>query len=436
MNLPAGTAALYAHDIDGCLAPRCKGGLEAEGWASALADASAALARVQACHRSGRYPPLSIAERSDDLAPLAALAGEIRARAKDVVVLGIGGASLGGQTLCALAKDGAPRIHFIENIDPVTWDRTLAACDLARTQVIAVSRSGGTPETASQALLAAALLAKRFGDAGVAERMMMVTGPGTTPLRTLAQRYRMRVLDHDPDLSGRYAVFDNVGLLPALIAGVDAGAVREGARAVLAAMAAARDARAFAPAAGAALNVGLAHQKNASMSVLMVYADRLATFGAWFAQLWAESLGKDGNGTTPVRAVGTTDQHSQLQLYLDGPRDKFYTLVMLDRAGTGAVIDPSLAGHESLAYLKGRTLGDLMEAEQRATAEVLIGAARPTRVVRLPRLDERALGALLMHMMVETVIAAEMLGVDAFDQPAVELGKVLTKRYLADEPAR
>jgi glucose-6-phosphate isomerase len=433
MNRAAGAAALYAQDIAGCLAPRCKGGLDAEEWSSALADASAALARVAACHRSGRYPPFTVAGRTEDLDALGALARDIRARADDVVVLGIGGASLGGQTLCTLAPGNGPRLHFVENVDPVTWSRTLAACDLPRTLFVAISRSGGTPETASQALLAADLLARTFGEKGVAERMMVLTGPGTTPLRTLAQRFKLTVLDHDPDLSGRYSVLDNVGLLPALVAGVDVAAVREGARAVLDDLLAAPDAARCAPAAGAALNVAFAQQKNAAMSVLMVYADQLATFAAWFVQLWAESLGKDGNGTTPVRAVGTTDQHSQLQLYLDGPRDKFYTLVMLDRAGTGPAIDPALAGHDSLAYFKGRTLGDLMEAEQRATAEVLVGAGRPVRVLRLPRLDERSLGALLMHVMVETVIAAEILGVDAFDQPAVELGKVLTKRYLSGE---
>jgi len=433
MNRAAGTAGLYAQEIEGCLAPRCQGGLAREEWAHALSDASAALARVAAAHRSGRYPPFALAARSDDLGPLGELAARIRAEASDVAILGIGGASLGGQTLCALAPPGGPRLHFVENVDPITWDATLARCDLERTRFIAISRSGGTPETAAQALLAADLLAGRFGDQEVGRRLTVLTGPGTTPLRTLAARYGVPVLEHDPDLSGRYSVLSNVGMLPALIAGVDGAAVRAGAQAVLNAMLAAPDAASCPPAAGAALNVAFAHQKNAAMSVLMVYADLLSTFAAWFVQLWAESLGKDGNGTTPVRAVGTTDQHSQLQLYLDGPRDKFYTLVVLDRAGTGPAIDPSLAGHSSLAYFKGRTLGDLMEAEQRATAEVLVGAGRPTRVIRLPRLDERSLGALLMHVMVETVIAAEMLGVDAFDQPAVELGKVLTKRYLSGE---
>jgi glucose-6-phosphate isomerase len=250
-------------------------------------------------------------------------------------------------------------------------------------------------------------------------------------MRALAERHGLAVIDHDPDLSGRYSVLSNVGLLPAMAAGVDGAAVRAGARAVIDELMGAAEARRCPPALGAALNVALASERAVGTAVLMVYADSLASFALWFVQLWAESLGKGGNGTQPVRAVGTTDQHSQLQLYLDGPRDKLFTLVLVDRAGTGDLLRPELAGHPGLGYLAGKRLGDLMEAEQRATAEVLTRAGRPTRVIRLSRLDERSLGALLAHFMIETIIAADLLGVDAFDQPAVELGKVLTRRYLA-----
>jgi glucose-6-phosphate isomerase len=163
----------------------------------------------------------------------------------------------------------------------------------------------------------------------------------------------------------------------------------------------------------------------------MPYVDRLACFGLWFRQLWAESLGKRGQGTTPVNALGTVDQHSQLQLYLDGPRDKMFSVVLLDCAGTGPRVDPALADDRALGYLTGRSVGDLMDAEGRATVETLIRNGRPTRVFRLTALDERVMGALMMHFMLETVIAAHLLGVDPFDQPAVEEGKVLTRQYLA-----
>jgi glucose-6-phosphate isomerase len=161
----------------------------------------------------------------------------------------------------------------------------------------------------------------------------------------------------------------------------------------------------------------------------MPYADRLATFGLWYRQLWAESLGKDGKGTTPIRALGTVDQHSQLQLYLDGPGDKMFTLLMLDQAGRG---EKMASADSALAYLAGRTMGDLLEAEQRATAESLVLRGRPTRIIRLDRLDAERLGALFMHFILETLVAAELLGVSAFGQPAVEQGKVLARRYLGE----
>jgi len=164
----------------------------------------------------------------------------------------------------------------------------------------------------------------------------------------------------------------------------------------------------------------------------MPYVDRLAYFGLWFRQLWAESLGKDGKGTTPIRAMGTVDQHSQLQLYLAGPRDKLFTLVTLDAAGSGGTVSAAFAEQPALGYLAGRTMGDLLDAEQRATAASLVRQGRPTRILHLARLDEASLGALLMHFMLETIIAADLLGVDAFDQPAVEEGKVLARQYLGE----
>ncbi|MEX2650572.1 MAG: glucose-6-phosphate isomerase [Alphaproteobacteria bacterium] len=424
MNAGGMVGVPYRHDHAGALGPH---GLDAAGFARHAKAAWQAVARLRELMARAAPPPLALAQRSDDVDALAGLAAELRESADDVVVLGIGGASLGAQTLCALAGGQGPRLTFVENIDPLTWDRLLARLELDRTVVLAVSRSGATPETVAQALLAAQAL----GRARARDRLVVLTGPGATPLRAIAENVGARTLDHDPDLSGRYSVLANVGLLPALIAGLDARAVRAGAAAALDAALGAEAAEACPPAVGAALNIGLARDKGIGTAVMMVYADALQPFSAWFVQLWGESLGKGGQGTVPVRALGATDQHSQLQLYLDGPRDKFVTLVVLDRAGTGPTIDIGPAGSSGVEYLGGRTLGDLMAAEQRATAEVLIGAGRPVRVIRLPRLDERSLGALLMHTMLETILAADLLGVNAFDQPAVELGKVLTKRYLA-----
>jgi glucose-6-phosphate isomerase len=217
-----------------------------------------------------------------------------------------------------------------------------------------------------------------------------------------------------------------------MLVGLDVAALRAGAGEVLEATLGASEPRASAPAIGAAINVGLSEARGINTTVVMPYLDRLAHFGLWFRQLWAESLGKDGKGTTPVRAMGTVDQHSQLQLYLSGPADKMFTVVTSDVAGTGATVSPQLASDPSLAYVAGKRMGDLLDAEQRATAQTLIRNGRPTRLIHVPRLDEKSLGALLMHFMLETIIAADLLGINAFDQPAVEEGKVLARQYLGE----
>ena len=163
----------------------------------------------------------------------------------------------------------------------------------------------------------------------------------------------------------------------------------------------------------------------------MAYADRLERLTRWYVQLWAESLGKDGKGTTPLAAIGPVDQHSQLQLFIAGPRDKLFTVVTVDTAGRGPRIEADLATLAGEPDFGGRTMGDLVAAQGRATAETLARNGCPVRTLHLSRADEAGLGELLMHFMLETIIAAHLLGVDPFDQPAVEEGKVLAKKYLA-----
>jgi glucose-6-phosphate isomerase len=165
--------------------------------------------------------------------------------------------------------------------------------------------------------------------------------------------------------------------------------------------------------------------------VMLAYADRLERFTHWYVQLWAESLGKDGKGTTPVGALGPVDQHSQLQLFIAGPRDKLITVITTGAAGRGPRMAADLAALAGESDFAGKSIGDLAAAEGRATAETLAKHGCPVRTIHVERLDEASLGELLMHFMLETIIAAHLLGVDAFDQPAVEEGKVLAKRYLA-----
>lgn len=412
-------------------------GLDRGRYEVLLRSAGEAVQALKARHAEGSLPLLQLPAAREDLAAAAPLVARYRDRFDEVVLIGTGGASLGGQTLCNLAVPGAgPRLHFFDNVDPHSLEGFLASVDLPRTGFLIVSKSGATAETMSVFLICLAATQRAVGAAAASLHFTALTEPADNVLRRVCAAHGIVALDHDPGIGGRYSVLSLVGLLPAMIAGLDAVAVRDGAAEVLAGVLDSgldgAPLETVEPAIGAAIAVGLASENGISATVLMPYVDRLADFGLWFRQLWAESLGKDGQGTTPINALGTVDQHSQLQLYLDGPRDKMFTVIMLDVAGTGPVVSPALADDAELAYLAGHALGDLMDAEQRATAQTLIKHNRPTRIFRLEELNERVMGALFMHFMLETIIAAHMMEVDPFDQPAVEDGKILTRQYLAE----
>jgi glucose-6-phosphate isomerase len=441
---------IVTHDIDQCFADKIgDGGLDRRDFDATLKTTVRALDRLRDQAKTGGLPLLAVPGRSDDLAALEPIVRRFRDRFDDVVVLGTGGSSLGGQTLAALAhwppasprwQTAQPRVHFMDNIDPTSFGTLYNAVDLARTGVIVISKSGSTAETATQFFHTVAEIAQRVGEKAVGEQMIAITEPAANgkenPLRRAAKRWNIPVLEHDPGVGGRYSVLTNVGLLPAMIAGVDGRKVRAGAKVALDQTLGAKSPADSDAAVGAALNVALLRQKGIDQSVLMPYVDKLFPFAFWYRQLWAESLGKDGQGTTPINALGTVDQHSQLQLYLSGPKDKFFTLVFGPAAGKGPTVDRKLATEAEFAYLVGRTMGDLLDAEQRATAATLARNGRPVRILHLQKVDATALGAMMMHYMLETIVTADLLGVDPFDQPAVEEGKVLARQYLGEMEAQ
>jgi glucose-6-phosphate isomerase len=431
----------YQHLTDCCLATAIgEYGLSDEAFARVLLSAAPAHDRLCQLHDSGRLPCLSVVSGGGDLAPARALAEDWRGRLEDVVVLGTGGSSLGGRTLYALSDRGfgppagGPRLHFLDNVDPDSVSALLGALDLTQTGLIVISKSGATAETLAQVLILMPALEESVGRGRLPDHAAVVTEPKSSPLREIAARYALPCFDHDPGIGGRFSVFSVVGALPALVAGLDVAALRRGAEEVLRATLDAARVEDAVPAVGAAIAIGLLQERRITQSVLITYQDRLAQLGLWYRQLWAESLGKDGTGMTPIRALGTADHHSQLQLYLAGPRDKMFTLVMPMTAGQGPPMSATLAAAAGTESLAGRPLGDLFDAAARATAETLARYGRPVRQFRLETLDEAALGAVQMHFMLETIIAADLLGVNAFDQPAVEEGKLLARRYL-DEAA-
>jgi glucose-6-phosphate isomerase len=419
-------------------------GIADKALAAALDRAGAALDTLRARHADGGLPLLQLPEAHDDLASIREAGRRLAENATDVVILGTGGSSLGGQTLVQLAGYAVPgigalrtppRLHFMDNLDPETYGALLGKLPHTTTRYVAISKSGGTAETLMQTIAALTAVKAQGLETRIPDIFLGLTEkakPGkTNGLRELLAAHHVPILDHHSGVGGRFSVLSNVGLLPAAILGLDIAAVREGAGLALAPVLAKKPAAQVPAALGAALAVALAESKGKSISVLMAYADRLERFTHWYVQLWAESLGKNGKGTTPVAALGPVDQHSQVQLFIGGPRDKLFTLVTVAGAGLGPRMDGELAKLAGEPGLGGKTIGDLVAAEGRATAETLAKNGCPVRTIHLARLDEESLGELLMHFMLETIIAAHLLGVDAFDQPAVEEGKVLAKKYLA-----
>lgn len=371
---------------------------------------------------------LNVPARTQDIAAIAPLAAQVQKRFRHVIVAGAGGSGLSGKALAALKPAASkPKLHFLETIDPDAIGALLAQCDAEETCVIVVSKSGATAETLAHFYVLLEHVKNKTGTSKVAEHFIVITSAGANPLRVAAEQLNIRVLDHDADIGGRFSILTVVGLLPAALAGLDIGKLRRGAGSVVDELGKANSPASCQPALGAALQYAFI-EKGRNVSVMLPYSELLSGFSSWYRQSWAESLGKGGKGSTPIRAVGTTDQHSQLQLYLDGPKDKLFHLITVKRAATGQKI--VVPDQKELAYLRGKTTGDIMAAEQKATLETLARNGCPLRLFELEKLAEEEMGALIMHFTLEIIFMAALLKVNPFDQPAVEESKRLTREYL------
>ncbi|MDS0294049.1 glucose-6-phosphate isomerase [Halogeometricum luteum] len=332
-----------------------------------------------------------------------------------VVTVGIGGSALGAATLSsALAEPSDPDAYYLDNVDPERVTRLLSTLDLSETVVNVVSRSGTTAETLSNFLV----VREAMDDAGVdwTDRTFVTTGEEGN-LRNLAEKHDLPSLPVPDGVPGRFSALSTVGLAVAAIQGHDLDALLAGARAESERLSGSlfeSPAYAYGAASYALANRG------ALTNAMMPYAEDLEYFAEWFAQLWAESLGKDGLGQTPARALGATDQHSQLQLYRAGPRDKLVTLVRPTERADRGIPETDLEG---LSYLGGSSLGELLDAEFEATEASLAAAGVPNVRVEIDAVDERGLGELLYGMEAACVLYGELAGVSTFTQPAVEWGK-------------
>lgn len=352
-------------------------------------------------------------------------------RFKDCLFLGIGGSSLGPLSMLSALKEKTTspiRFHFMENPDPVDWRGTLEGLNPETTMVAVVTKSGGTFETIAQFLLALEWLGKPRWKSHI----VAITDPAKGDLKAFAQQNELTTLHIAPSIGGRFSIFSPVGLFPIALAGLSIRDFLQGAQQV-------RDytektAREKNPLFLLGQDTIRQFQKR-PIHVCMPYSTKLRAVGSWFVQLWGESLGKNGKGFTPLAAVGATDQHSILQLLRDGPDDKITFFVTVDRVEDEVRIPKAISGIEttrypSFALLQGHTLQELLTTEYQATALVLTKQNRPHVTFRLDRLDERNLGALYFAYSVLTAVTGTLWGVNPFDQPGVEEGKVYTRDAL------
>jgi glucose-6-phosphate isomerase len=408
-------------------------------------------AEVRQRRVGGEYGFYKLVDQDATVRQIKAFAEGLGQAHDHVLVLGIGGSALGTKALLnALRRPGwnewddegrdfFPRLSILENVDPTSVAAALDRIDPRRVLVNLISKSGGTAETMAQYLVVRRWLEEALG-AAASRHLVFTTDPARGALRELAQRERIATLDVPPDVGGRFSVLSPVGLLPAALVGIDIEGLLAGAQQAVQRSDA--DQLLQNPAAlYASLHWAADTDLGARVHVLMPYTDRLRELAEWYRQLWAESLGKRvdrrGNtvhaGPTPVGAVGATDQHSQVQLFMEGPFDKVITFAVVEDLGLDVTIPgPSAAGGEAsrlppdLEYLQGHSLGELLRAEYDATSAALGQMGRMSCTLHLPDLTAATIGETIMFFQLATGYAGAWYGIDPFDQPGVELGKRLT----------
>ncbi len=394
--------------------------------------------------KAGSLAFMDLPYQNESLIALITIAEDIAAKCENYVVLGIGGSALGTRSLAQAllppmynlrdreGRRGRPKLFVADNIDPDAFAGILEVCPLEKTTFNIISKSGGTAETMSQFLIVRDRLISELGKRGYKDRMIATTDPKGGMLREIAERDGLSTFEVPPGVGGRFSVFTSVGLLPLAVAGIDptgllAGAARMDERIQT-------DDLRYNPAYLLGALWYLMHKtKNKNIMVMMPYASSLLELAEWFQQLWAESLGKEKSlsgetvhaGSTPVRALGATDQHSQLQLYNEGPFDKVVNFISTLGFNDSGEIPQAFEDIEGVGYLGGHNLAELIAAERRATELALTKQCRPNLHILLPAIDAASLGQLMYMLEVATVFAGGLYDVNPLDQPGVEAGKKL-----------
>lgn len=370
-------------------------------------------------------------------------ASMVQGRFENILVLGIGGSALGGiavteallkpywNLLTPEQRENYPRIFFLDNIDPDTMSGLFEVLDLKKTLVNVITKSGDTAETMSQFMILKERLKKELGD-DYRKNIVATTDKKMGILRQLADQEGYKTFFVPDDVGGRFSVFSAVGLVPFALVGLDIDQIMNGVKDMDLALKN-TDINQNIAAQGALIQYLMDTKLNKRLSVMMPYSSKLKYVSDWFVQLWAESLGKEHNnngekvniGPTPIKAVGATDQHSQVQLYYEGPNDKIITFIRVKNFDTTLEI-PKMFEYTGIGYLGGKTLNDLMNAEADSTRVSLSDYCRPTMTITMEKVDEYNLAQLLYMLQVQTAIAGELYNINTFDQPGVEQAKNYT----------
>ena len=370
-------------------------------------------------------------------------ASMIKDRFENILVLGIGGSALGGiavteallkpywNLLTEERREGLPRIFFLDNIDPDAISSLLDILDLKKTLVNVITKSGSTAETMSQFMIVKDRLEKELGDT-YRYNFVATTDKKTGVLRQIAEQEGYKTFVVPDDVGGRFSVFSAVGLLPLALVGIDIDAIVNGVKDMDLALKN-TDIRENIAAQNALIHYLMDTKKGKNLSVMMPYSSRLKYVSDWYVQLWAESLGKnkDKNGAdvnigpTPIKALGATDQHSQIQLYNEGPNNKVINFIRVEEFDTTLEI-PRIFEYTGIGYLGGKTINQLINAEADSTRVALSDYCRPTVTITLPKVDGYNVGQLLYMLAVQTAIAGELYNINTFNQPGVEQAKNYT----------
>ena len=402
------------------------------------------ISQLNAERKAGKTPYRDLPYKNETAQAVKSLAEEIKPNCENFVVLGIGGSALGNIALQTALnpymynidekRRTGPRMFVFDNVDPQQLSSFFdwAADKLDRTVFNVISKSGRTAETASQLLIIWQLIEDKLGPDALAKQVIATTDPASGTLRKIADDAKLRCLEVPDGVGGRFSVLSAVGLLSAAVCGIDIDSLLEGARDM--------DARVISedfsrnPAAiNAAINYHF-YNRDKKISVIMPYSYHLKDLADWYRQLWAESLGKANDlngrevhiGPTPVKALGTTDQHSQVQLYREGPNDKLFTFLKVNNFEKDLKIGPAPENAPELNFLSGANLSKLINSEKTATEYALLHDKRPCLTVIFDKVTPYTVGQFIYLYEVTTSFAGVLFGINTYDQPAVELGKEAT----------